>query len=147
MSRDNLSKETETRLIDFFTNNINPKDIAKAIRQVNYVLALGALRECETVQSEIKNLENSFYCMNKLAEVLDPIWRLSENEVGFTYCLLFEERGITKEIPQRKVSIFVDLSMRFLVRNDKYLGFFVFSEKRYKVFLIIFQFVCQFSLF
>ena len=72
MAIKHLSKETETRLTEFFTNIIDPKDMAKTIRQVNYMLALSALRECETVKSEIKNLENSFYCMNRLAEALDP---------------------------------------------------------------------------
>ena len=72
MAIKHLSKETETRLTEFFTNIIDPKDMAKAIRQVNYMLALNTLRERETVQSEIRNLENSFYCMNRLAEALDP---------------------------------------------------------------------------
>ena len=48
----NFPKETKTRLIDFFTNSINPKDMAKAIRQVNYILALSALRECKSIQAE-----------------------------------------------------------------------------------------------
>ncbi|CAD0001614.1 hypothetical protein [Flavobacterium salmonis] len=72
MSINNLSEETEIRLIDFFKNNINPGDMAKVIRQVNYILALSVLREFETLQAEINNLQNSFYCMNKLAEALDP---------------------------------------------------------------------------
>lgn len=72
MSTNNFSKETEIRLTEFFTNIIDPKEMAKTIRQVNYILTLSALRECKTVQSEIRNLENSFYCMNKLAEALDP---------------------------------------------------------------------------
>ena len=68
----NLPKESETRLIDFFANSINPKDMAKAKRLVNYILALSALRECETVQGEISNFEKSFYCLNRLSEALDP---------------------------------------------------------------------------
>lgn len=72
MIKASLSKETEIRLRDFFSNIIDPKDMAKTIRQLNYMLALSALRESETVQSEIRNLENSFYCMNRLAEALDP---------------------------------------------------------------------------
>ena len=71
MNINNLSKETETRLTEFFTNVIDPKDMAKAIRQVNYILALSTLRECETLPENI-SIENSFYCMNKLAEALDP---------------------------------------------------------------------------
>lgn len=71
MSTNNFSKETEIRLTEFFTNIIDPKDMAKAIRQVNYILALSALRECETLPEKI-SIENSFYCMNRLAEALDP---------------------------------------------------------------------------
>ena len=72
MNTNNLSKEAETRLINFFNNAIDPQEMAKSIRQVNYVLALGALRQHETIQNEINNLENSFYWLNELAEVLNP---------------------------------------------------------------------------
>lgn len=71
MAIKHFSKETEIRLTEFFTNIIDPKDMAKAIRQVNYVLALSVLRECETLPEKI-SIENSFYCMNRLAEALDP---------------------------------------------------------------------------
>jgi len=46
--------------------------MAKTIRQVNYVLSLCAIRGCETVETEFNNLEDNFYWLNKLAEVLDP---------------------------------------------------------------------------
>lgn len=72
MDTKNLSQEAETRLTDFFNNTIDPKGMAKAIRQANYLLALGVLREHETLKNEVSNLENSFYWLNKLAEVLNP---------------------------------------------------------------------------
>ena len=72
MSTNNLSKAAETRLANFFNNTIDPKEMAKAIRQVNYILALGVLREHETLKNEVSNLENSFYWLNELAEVLNP---------------------------------------------------------------------------
>ncbi|MFG4001040.1 hypothetical protein [Flavobacterium aquidurense] len=72
MSIENYSKEVEARLKDFFIDVMDPKDVAKAIRQVNYVLSLAVMRECETVESEIKNIEDNFYWLNKLAEALDP---------------------------------------------------------------------------
>ena len=72
MTTENLSKETETRLIDFFRKTIDSEDMAKTIRQVNYVLSLCAMRGCETVETEFNNLEDNFYWLNKLAEVLDP---------------------------------------------------------------------------
>lgn len=72
MSIENYSKEVEARLKDFFIDVMDPKDVAKAIRQVNYVLSLAVMRECETVEFEIKNIEDNFYWLNKLAEALDP---------------------------------------------------------------------------
>jgi ATP-dependent helicase/DNAse subunit B len=72
MSKSNLSKEAETRLMTFFSNTVAPEQMAKAIRQVNFVLALGLIRENETLQQEIIKLENSFYWLNELAEILNP---------------------------------------------------------------------------
>lgn len=71
MTTENFSEEAETRLKNFFIDIIDPKEMARMIRQVNYMLALSTLRECETLSEKI-NLENSFYCMNRLAEALDP---------------------------------------------------------------------------
>lgn len=72
MNSNHLSKETETRLLEFFTKTIDPEEMAKTIRQVNYVLSLCAIRGCETVETEFNNLDDNFYWLNKLAEVLDP---------------------------------------------------------------------------
>ncbi|MFH6946003.1 hypothetical protein [Flavobacterium sp. FlaQc-50] len=72
MSTNTLSKETELRLIDFFNESIDLKSMAKTIRQVNYLLALNVMRENESLQSDQLNLDDSFYWLNKLAEVLDP---------------------------------------------------------------------------
>jgi hypothetical protein len=72
MNANTLSKEAEIRLMNFFNNTIDPKDMAKATRQANHILALGALRQHETLQNEIIVLENSFYWLNELAEVLNP---------------------------------------------------------------------------
>ena len=72
MSTSTLSKETELRLTEFFTNSIDPQSMAKTIRQVNYFLALTAMRENEPLPSEKENLENGFYWLNQLAETLNP---------------------------------------------------------------------------
>lgn len=56
-----LSKEAEIRLMIFFNNTIDPQEMAKYLRQVNYVLALVTLKQHETLQNEITYLENSFY--------------------------------------------------------------------------------------
>lgn len=71
MSTNHLSKEVETRLIDFFTNSITPKDMAKTIRQINYILSLQAMKDFENMPGK-NSIEYNFYCMNRLAEVLDP---------------------------------------------------------------------------
>lgn len=72
MDKNHFSKEVEIRLKDFFTNTIDSDEMARAIRQVNYILSLSAIRGCETVETEFNNLEDNFYWLNKLAEVLDP---------------------------------------------------------------------------
>ena len=72
MSTNTLSKEAETRLMNFFNKTIEPETMAKTLRQVNYILALGVMREHETLQNEITNLENGYYWLNELAEILNP---------------------------------------------------------------------------
>jgi hypothetical protein len=72
MSTNTLSKEAQTRLMNFFNTSIDPKSMAKIIRQANYVMALGVMRENEIFQNEIIKLENSFYWLNELAEILNP---------------------------------------------------------------------------
>ncbi len=72
MNTNALSKETELRLNDFFNNSIDPKLMAKTIRKVNYILALSIMRDCETMETEKMNLEEGFYWLNELAEILNP---------------------------------------------------------------------------
>jgi hypothetical protein len=62
----------------FFANDIDPKDMAKSIRKVNYLLALNAMKEKGNLG--VENLENCFYWLNELAEILNLIWRLSEKK-------------------------------------------------------------------
>jgi len=72
MSTKKLSKEAEIRLTNFFNHTIEPEQMAKALRQVNFILALGIIREDKTLQQEIIKLETSFYWLNELAEILNP---------------------------------------------------------------------------
>ncbi|WP_281867210.1 hypothetical protein [Flavobacterium sp. GSB-24] len=72
MSTKTFSKETELRLTEFFNNSIDAKSMAKSIRQVNYILALNVMHETEFLQQENISLDESFYWLNKLAEILDP---------------------------------------------------------------------------
>jgi hypothetical protein len=72
MSTNSLSKETQLRLTDFFNKSIDPETMAKNIRKVNYMLALSIMRDCETLETEKINLEQGFYWLNELAEILNP---------------------------------------------------------------------------
>ena len=72
MSTNTLSKETQLRLTDFFSKSIDPETMAKNIRKVNYMLALSMMRDCETLETEKINLEQGFYWLNALAEILNP---------------------------------------------------------------------------
>ncbi|TCN60855.1 hypothetical protein D0809_03020 [Flavobacterium circumlabens] len=72
MSTNTFSKETELRLNDFFTHSIDPESMAKTIRHVNYLLALGVMRDHEPLHSDKRSLEVCFYWMNELAEILNP---------------------------------------------------------------------------
>ncbi|MCC9018302.1 MULTISPECIES: hypothetical protein [Flavobacterium] len=72
MSTNTLSKETELKLIDFFNKSVDPEFMAKTIRKVNYLLALSMMRECETFETDKTSLENGFYWLNELAEILSP---------------------------------------------------------------------------
>lgn len=72
MATEAFSKEIEMRLIDFFSNKIDPKDLAKTIRYLNYVIALGVMRKDETLKLQITKIEDGFYWLNELAEILHP---------------------------------------------------------------------------
>jgi len=72
MTTRNLSNEIQTRLNNLFTDDIDCKEMAKMIREVNNALSLSVMRKCETIESGIKNVDDNFYWLNQLAEVLDP---------------------------------------------------------------------------
>ena len=57
MKTNTLSKEAETRLIDFFNPIIDPEDRTKILRQVNCILALVVTRQHETLQIGLLNLK------------------------------------------------------------------------------------------
>ena len=74
MATKDFSKETEKKLLDFFNNVIDAKDLAKAIRQLNYAIALVVMKDDERgyVYAQKENLEKGFYWLNELAEILHP---------------------------------------------------------------------------
>ncbi|MBP1225290.1 hypothetical protein [Flavobacterium sp. 1355] len=72
MSVNSLSKETELRLNEFFNQETDPVRFAKTIRKVNYLLAMSLMRDCETMQIDPKAVEQGFFWLNELAEILNP---------------------------------------------------------------------------
>ncbi len=72
MTTERLSKEEEQRLIDFFNKTVDAKDLAKTIRRLNYLIALGIMRKDETLKLEVAKIEEGFYWLNEFAEILDP---------------------------------------------------------------------------
>ncbi|SFD30675.1 hypothetical protein [Flavobacterium phragmitis] len=72
MATECFPKEVETRLKVFFSDVVDVKDMAKMLRQVNYALSLSSMRGCETLDSELCHVDDNFYWLNRLAEVLDP---------------------------------------------------------------------------
>ena len=72
MNATTISKETQIRLLNFFNDRIEPEEMAKTLRQVNFTLALGVMSEHEELQNEITKLRDSFYWLNELAETLNP---------------------------------------------------------------------------
>ena len=72
MSVNSLTKETELRLNEFFNQETDPKSFAKTIRKVNYLLAMSLMRDCETMQIDPKSVEEGYFWLNELAEILNP---------------------------------------------------------------------------
>ncbi|WP_316251600.1 hypothetical protein [Flavobacterium johnsoniae] len=78
MSLNTLSKETEMRLAEFFNQATDPKSFTKAIRKVNYLLAMSLMRECETLQIDPKSVEQGYFWLNELAEILNPYFEIED---------------------------------------------------------------------
>ncbi|MRX37655.1 hypothetical protein GJU43_00055 [Flavobacterium sp. LC2016-23] len=72
MATEKISKELENRIADFLNTAIDPKDMAKTIRQVSYTLSLCAMTKNEIVLFGKSSIESNFYWLHRLAEVLDP---------------------------------------------------------------------------
>ena len=65
----NISNE---RLNSFFNETIDGSTMAKYIRRVNYILALTAIRQNNDNPIDKEWLDDGYYWLNELAEVLDP---------------------------------------------------------------------------
>lgn len=72
MATNNDSEEIDKRIKDFFEDCIAPKDLAKSIRKLSYLIAFSAMSNVKTSDVQISNFSDHFYWLNQLAEVLDP---------------------------------------------------------------------------
>ena len=61
-------------LLKFFTETVDTKTMAQYLRRATYLIALSYIRAEETVNPMDKEwTDDSFYFLNELAEVLDPV--------------------------------------------------------------------------
>mgnify|MGYP003693144975 FL=1 len=61
-------------LLKFFTETVDTKTMAQSLRRATYLIALSYIRAEETVNPMNKEwTDDSFYFLNELAEVLDPV--------------------------------------------------------------------------
>lgn len=61
-------------LLKFFTETVDTKTMAQSLRRATYLIALSYIRAEETVNPMDKEwTDDSFYFLNELAEVLDPV--------------------------------------------------------------------------
>lgn len=61
-------------LLKFFTETVDAKTMAQSLRRATYLIALSYIRAEETVNPMNKEwTDDSFYFLNELAEVLDPV--------------------------------------------------------------------------
>lgn len=64
------------KLTEFFNNDISPETMAKLIRNLNYVITLSLIRKNETLEFHNKELDQTVYWLNQLAENLDPYFSI-----------------------------------------------------------------------
>ncbi|MNL12236.1 hypothetical protein D3C87_1330990 [compost metagenome] len=56
----------------FVPLGLSRDNMVKILRQVNCILALGVMRQHETLQIGLTNFEDNYYWLNELAEILNP---------------------------------------------------------------------------
>lgn len=70
----------EEYLLKFFKETVDAKSMAQSLRRATYLLALSYIRAEENVNPMNKEwMDDSFYFLNELAEVLDPV--LEKNNI------------------------------------------------------------------
>ena len=62
------------KLIEFFTSQVEAKSMAQSLRRAAYLIALSFIRHDDTSNCMSQEwTDDSFYFLNELAEVLDPV--------------------------------------------------------------------------
>lgn len=69
-----LTNYRKTRLEEFFTQAVEPKEMALTIRRAVYLLSLSYIRSEDTNNPMRQEwVDDSFYFLTELAECLDPV--------------------------------------------------------------------------
>lgn len=64
--------EKQKKILEFFQSTISPEQMAQLTRRTNYLIGLTAIRNADpNVKKEW--LDDGYYWLNELAEVLDPV--------------------------------------------------------------------------
>lgn len=62
------------KLTTFFTEQVEPKQMAQSLRRAAYLIALSFIRNEDNKNCMSQEwTDDSFYFLNELAEVLDPV--------------------------------------------------------------------------
>lgn len=72
MRKNNLSGETEKKLLQFFNDTVDSQNLVKAIRQLNCVIALSQVTEDDAKYAQKENLIKGVNWLNELAEIINP---------------------------------------------------------------------------
>ncbi len=69
-----LNTINNSKIIDFFETFVDAKSFAKSLRRATYLIALSYIRSEDNTNPMNKEwTDESFYFLNELAEVLDPM--------------------------------------------------------------------------
>jgi hypothetical protein len=73
MCKTNITPQQEF-LLKFFSDNVEPRQMAQSLRRATYLIALSFIRSEDGNNPMNKEwTDDSYYFLNELAEVLDPV--------------------------------------------------------------------------
>jgi hypothetical protein len=77
MTTEVLNTEQQEKLMKFFDKEIDPKHLAQIIRRYNHEISLMMIRDNQNNVINKQWIDDGFYWLNELAEIIDP--NLKEN--------------------------------------------------------------------